>query len=368
MKSSYLCANFIEMEEKIVLFVPKSAGTLVERLGDLYRQICDVMNAKQILPDHLLWARAYLSDAVNQVESIRQHSLYKEILSKGAFSYVQQAPLCGCKVALIMSFVLEGKLIKEGNPSQCIIHNNETDYYYQSVRLTASEAASLSVKEQTKECFRRHITWLKANELTLRDNCMRTWLYVRDIDYNYHSVVEGRNEVFRSEGLTPTTHFIASTGIGGMGDNAKAVVGIDFFSVGGVSSKKVKYLQAPEFLNPTYQYGVAFERGTLLQIGDQQRLFISGTASIDKNGECVYLGDVHEQTERLLLNIDQLLADGGSSLQELRLLIVYLRDVSDYELVNKYLKQRFPKLAILVTYAPVCRPQWLIEAEGLVIK
>ena len=51
--------------------------------------------------------------------------------------------------------------------------------------------------------------------MTIRDNLVRTWIYVADIDVNYDGVVRARNDVFRRYGLTADTHYIASTGIGG---------------------------------------------------------------------------------------------------------------------------------------------------------
>ena len=79
---------------------------------------------------------------------------------------------------------------------------------------------------------------------------------------NFSGVVRGRNNVFENEGLTKDTHFIASTGIGGASEDCHALVGVDFFSVDGISSDCIRYLQALDFLNPTSEYGVAFERGT----------------------------------------------------------------------------------------------------------
>jgi hypothetical protein len=48
-------------------------------------------------------------------------------------------------------------------------------------------------------------------------------------------------------------------------------------------------------------------------------------------------------------------------------LLVYLRDVSDRANVQAWLSQRFPDLPVLVLHAAVCRPEWLIEVEGVAI-
>ena len=49
----------------------------------------------------------------------------------------------------------------------------------------------------------------------LSENCIRTWIYVQNVDTNYAGVVKARNEVFVTQNLTEKTHYIASTGIGG---------------------------------------------------------------------------------------------------------------------------------------------------------
>ena len=146
------------------------------------------------------------------------------------------------------------------------------------------------------------------------------------------------------EGLTADTHFIASTGIGGCALSKQALVSIDFFSVEGLSEDEVDYLHALDYLNPTHEYGVAFERGTRLCLPEGDMLFISGTASINNKGECLYNGDVLAQTERLFLNIDKLLADKGAALAHLKYIIVYQRDVADARVVEKYLQEKYSSL------------------------
>ncbi len=48
-------------------------------------------------------------------------------------------------------------------------------------------------------------------------------------------------------------------------------------------------------------------------------------------------------------------------------LIVYLRDPRDFERVDDYGFHRFPRLPIITAQGAVCRPEWLIEVEGIAI-
>jgi enamine deaminase RidA (YjgF/YER057c/UK114 family) len=118
-------------------------------------------------------------------------------------------------------------------------------------------------------------------------------------------------------------------------------------------------------LCPTKDYSVTFERGTRISYADRAHHFISGTASIDNEGNVVHVGDVMMQLDRTIMNIEALLRSGGARLQDLMYLIVYLRDPTDYARINGKLKERFPDLPMVIVQGAVCRPEWLIEIEGV---
>ena len=202
--------------------------------------------------------------------------------------------------------------------------------------------------------------------MTLKDHCLRTWFFVRDIDHHYGGVVSGRNAIFAHEGLTADDHFIASTGIGGYTDNTQTIVAADFLSADtGTHDANIRYLKALDYLNPTAEYGVAFERGTAITLWGTRYRFISGTASIDCHGRCVHRGDVVKQADRLFTNISKLLEDDGATLADMAYYIVYLRDVADAATISRYMAERYPHTPYLITEARVCRPEWLIEVEGI---
>lgn len=346
---------------------PQCGGSLTAQLQELKTLLRNRMLEAGLTPAELLQARVYLTDAANQWAAVCAHPLYTCYLSAAAVSYIEQPLLDGAKVALQLWFSTRPGLRKRGAPDCLTAEWDDVKLLFHSVRLSSQEADGLTAEEQTRLAFARHCTLLQAHGLTLEANCHRTWIYVRDIDRNYAGVVAGRNAFFADEGLTAETHYIASTGIEGYADNAAAAVCVDFFSVGGDGQAGVKYLHAPDFLNPTHEYGVAFERATALDFPAERYVLVSGTASIDRNGECLYRGDVLAQTERLFLNIEKLLEDGNAGLADLRYMIVYLRDVADRETVEAYLDRRFPGVPRLLTAARVCRPEWLIEVEGIAV-
>ena len=199
-------------------------------------------------------------------------------------------------------------------------------------------------------------------------NCIRTWFFVRDVDTQYHGLVKARRENFIQQGLTEKTHYISSTGIGGNPADTKSLVQLGTYAITGLEPDQQHYLYAPTHLNPTYEYGVTFERGTIVEYGDRDHIFISGTASINNKGEVVHVGDIVQQTKRMWENVEALLKEGGADFQDVMQIIVYLRDTADYEVVKDLFADRFPHIPTIITLAPVCRPTWLVEMECIAVK
>ncbi|MGN1213642.1 MAG: Rid family hydrolase [Bacteroidaceae bacterium] len=350
------------MREVVDVINAPSFLSVGEGLDEIYASMKQWFSSRGIVFDCIIWSRVYLTDPANQLETVKSHALYANVLSRGAFSYVGQPLLNGAKVAVVFAVDLDAKAVKRGTPDKMIVAEGEAEAFYHSVRLTDNEVVGLTARQQTELIFARHQEWLEANDMTLKDNCVRTWLFVRDIDRNYADVMKGRNAVFEKEGLTADTHYIASTGIGGYMAQTQPVVAIDFFSVRD-KNLAPHYLNALEYLNHTHEYGVAFERGVKVNVFRTDKVYISGTASIDKFGKCLFVGDVKRQTDRLFLNISQLLADAGRTLSDIVYMIVYLRDVADVKFLNDYIKEHFPEVPRVVVKADVCRPQWLVEVE-----
>lgn len=181
-------------------------------------------------------------------------------------------------------------------------------------------------------------------------------------------MVKGRNLIFALENLTPKTHFITSTGIGGRHANPQALVLMDTYAVLGIQPEQIHYLYAPSHLNPTYEYGVSFERGTYIDYGDRRQVFISGTASINHKGEIVHPGNIRKQVERMWANVEALLKETGCDFTHVAHLLIYLRDIADYTMVKEMFENRFPDIPKVFLQAPVCRPGWLVEMECMACK
>ncbi|MCD8387400.1 MAG: hypothetical protein LUD17_10995 [Bacteroidales bacterium] len=314
-------------------------------------EMCLLMARSALSPQiELVMKRYFLTDAAGQKLS-RQ-------LIPCAVSKVEQAPVDGTAVAIWAHFMRQPRVERLDN-GWFEVSNPEGRHLW----LTGAQVSGASSEDATRRILTDLAEQLKAEGLSLADNCMRTWLFVRDIDNNYKGVVNGRNEAFAQYGLTPETHFIASTGIAGASADPRSTVMIDAYAIDGIKPEQVRYLHAPHRLNPTHEYGVAFERGTAIDFPTYRQVIISGTASINNRGEVVHVGDIEGQTRVMLDNIEALLADAGADWEDVGHAIIYLRNPEDYNRVKPILDERIGWVPHVALHAPVCRPEWLIEVE-----
>ena len=307
-----------------------------------------------------VFKRFFLSDAANQADYLQ--ALHTEC-SDCPLSIVEQAPLDGTKIAMWV-------YMQKGVQSKALPHGlfEVKHGAYRHLWLAGACNRASTSEYQTRLWLNDYVMQLLEQGCRLADHCIRTWFFVQNVDVNYAGVVKARNEVFVTQNLTDKTHFIASTGIAGRHASPEVLVQMDAYAVDGIRKEQVHYLYAPTHLNPTYEYGVSFERGTYVDYGDRRQVFISGTASINNKGEIVHPGDIRKQTLRMWENVEMLLKEAECTFEHVGHLLVYLRDIADYTVVREMFEERFPNIPKVYLQAPVCRPGWLIEMECMAVR
>lgn len=302
-----------------------------------------------------VFKRYFLSDAANQVNTLL--ATVPESATCGC-SVIQQPPLNGTKIALWVYLQTEMDPSTLANGLFEASHNGYRHLWGGSAYNHAQTS-----EYQTRLLLKDYVMQLIEAGGHLAKNCIRTWFFVQNVDVNYAGVVKARNEVFVTQDLTEKTHYISSTGIGGRNADPTVLVQLDTYAVIGLKPEQIHFLYAPTHLNPTYEYGVSFERGTYVDYGDRRQVFISGTASIDNKGNILYPGDIRKQTHRMWENVEALLQEAEMNFDHIGQMIVYLRDIADYQVVKAMFDERFPHTPKVILSAPVCRPGWLIEME-----
>ena len=336
--------------------------TVTDRTATFSNQLAEVAADYAAFVDELggklrpVFCRWFVSDAANQARLLPK-------FDNCAVSVVEQPPLSLTKVALWV-WAMEADSVFPLPDGGFAVESNGHTHLFEGSRCRPgmdSESATYDMLSTTERA-------LRSIDGSLIDNCVRTWFFVQNVDVNYGGVVEGRNRAFAELGLTPATRFIASTGIGGRHADKTATVQMDSYSVKGLKKGQMRQVNAPQYLNPTYEYGVAFERATSVDYEDRRNLFISGTASIDNRGMVVWEGDIRRQTLRMWTNVEALLKAADCGWEDVGQMLVYLRDPADYAVVAEMYEERFPDIPYVILLAPVCRPGWLIEMECMAMK
>ena len=341
-------------EYHVMIHATRPEATYEEQLNAVVDTYCQLRES-ELQGAVAIFKRYFLSDAANQADMLLALSAE---CSDCALSVVEQPPLNGTKIALWV-------YLQKGVETQ-VLHNGLFEVRHGAYRHLwggGSFNRAANSEYQTRLIFRDYILQLTEANCTLAANCLRTWIFVQNVDVNYPGVVKARKEVFATQNLTEETHFIASTGIEGRYFDPMVFVTMDTYAVSGICPGQIRYLYAPEHLNRTYEYGVTFERGTAVTYGDRRHVFISGTASIDRYGEIVHAGDVIKQTSRMIENIEALLKEADATLNDIMQAVIYIRDTADYARVKRYIDEHHPSLPYIIVRAPVCRTGWLVEME-----
>jgi reactive intermediate/imine deaminase len=104
------------------------------------------------------------------------------------------------------------------------------------------------------------------------------------------------------------------------------------------------------------------------RVGDL--VIVSGQAAIDENGQIVGAGDFDAQAEQTFRNLQRVLEAGGSSLDRVVKVTIFLTDMSNFpkivELRGKWFSQPWPADTI-VEVTSLALPELEIEIEAIAV-
>jgi len=343
---------------------PEKTEPIAQQMQTIENAEAELFDAFSISSDTVVVKRIFSSDLINHYEAFLDHK--KRQSADFFLSLIEQPPVSRVKALLLgmcLNNILPDSKSRQGNVFTVDTTPGIKHIFVENLLDPAADQDS-NAEDQTRVIFNLLEKILAGFDTTIKDSVLRTWIYAPNVDADYPEIVKARKEIFNSIHLTKDTHYIASTGIQGKSSKQFARVFMDVWSLKGIDSRNVRYIQVPEYMCPTDNYGVTFERATAVRMGRIDHLFISGTASIDKYGNILYPGDIEKQTERALENISALLEAAGFSREDLSNFMIYLRDPSDYEIVKSVIDRYCENLPAIYTDAPVCRPGWLVEIEG----
>jgi enamine deaminase RidA (YjgF/YER057c/UK114 family) len=213
--------------------------------------------------------------------------------------------------------------------------------------------------EQAYDTFRVARDLLSAADLTFGD-VVRTWIYLRDIDRDYDEFNRARRAFFQDCGLERKP---ASTGVGGAPCAEAHDFQLALYAIGSPRPLTITPMSSAT-LNEAWTYGADFSRGLKVTDANKHALYVSGTASIGESGQTVAVGDFAAQADRMLCNIESLLAAQGATFADIVSGATYVKNATDARALRAMFRSRgFDGFPCALVEAPLCRPELLCETE-----
>lgn len=199
----------------------------------------------------------------------------------------------------------------------------------------------------------------------------RTWFFLDDILSWYDDFNRARNDVFKTFGLlngSPKSMIPASTGIRGRNARGHRCT-FDLIATRPLEGRElsVERLHNP-LQNEAPEYGSSFSRGLSVTTDRCRYFLVSGTASIDEEGNTVHAGDFESQAKRTIDNIESLLALGGAVYDDVCQASAFIKFPEDVERMRRILRQRgLENLPLVCTIEDVCRDDLLVELDATAV-
>lgn len=192
-------------------------------------------------------------------------------------------------------------------------------------------------------------------------NTVRTWLFADSILSWYDQLNKARNQFFENHDiyhqLVP-----ASTGIGTANFHGKHLA-TQLLAVRPKNGTVKRYSVDSPLQCPALNYRSSFSRAVKLDTRDHSRLYISGTAAIDKAGKTAFVGNAAAQLELTMQVVEALLEHAGMNWSNTVSSLAYFKDSRDFGLLDEYCCRRDIRLPHIKLQADVCREDLLFEIE-----
>lgn len=199
----------------------------------------------------------------------------------------------------------------------------------------------------------------------------RTWFYLRDILDWYGEFNEVRNAAFKHLGLTGTaqaSHLPASTGVGGR-NLRDSWCTLDLLAAQRLPGHAfhIERLSNPQ-QNEAPEYGSAFARGLCLATDLSRSMFVSGTASINENGDSIHPEDFVRQTEQTIDTVRALLQAAAADLDDICQATAFIKRPCDVEAYHQLIRRLgLESLPAVCMIGDICREELLFELDATAV-
>ena len=388
----YSVVELTDVRQFHIVAVPQSGCTLEQQARDALRMIETVLE-KEGARSSVVRQTVFVADAAF-VKPCKQ--LMREFYGEDmpTTTYVRQRPCDGKMLAIEVMGVGADAQIERISEQLVVASHNGLSWAH--VGGVMPRNALASVFDGSKSAFTTMCALL--DEAGIRfDQIVRTWLYLGDI-VGMEGPVQRNNELNRARtDFFTGTRFLADrlprmiSGVPSAEIHAYPAstgIGADGFDVtmGCVAlATERKDILAVPLENPrqtaAYDYAAAyspkspkFARAMALSCGSHATIFVSGTASIT-DSETRHIGDAVKQTHETIDNIVALIGEAnlarhglpglGAVIGNMGMVRVYVKNQEDYAAIRAACEERLGDVPAVYTIADVCRPDLLVEIEGV---
>jgi enamine deaminase RidA (YjgF/YER057c/UK114 family) len=112
-----------------------------------------------------------------------------------------------------------------------------------------------------------------------------------------------------------------------------------------------------------WEESVGYSR--VVKVGNQ--VFVTGTTSVDEDGNIVGVGDVYKQTEYIISKIEKYLNEAGAKLENVVRTRMFVVNIADWKEIGKVHHKFFKNIKPATTMVEVnglIEPDLLIEIEA----
>jgi len=273
-----------------------------------------------------------------------------------------------------------GKRVSSGVYGR-VRYSFNSELLFGSVALSESDVPELSGEAGGNESPLQRITKLAFQEIFgLLDklnypHLLRIWNYFPAINVESHGLERyrqfnvGRQQAFAACDRSLTEDIPAACALGTVGDQLIIYfIAVRDKPVAIENPRQVSAYHYPSDYGPSEP---TFSRASLGRVGEQEVLFISGTASIIGH-RSVHIGDVVAQTKETLANIEAVAGEANRVSSKVRYDLgsmsykAYLRRTEDFDAVHNVLLQDIgPDVQVVYLQADICRQDLLVEIEAI---
>jgi len=366
-------------------------GDFESRFVEIREKFVEVLPQYSMM-DSAVAMSVFLND-IGQKQFLRQK--FREFFGENfpATTYIPQTSCFGNSIVVEL-FAVSGE-----NTNLEIKRHSENSVQVNADDMSILFCGDIRSDEVPLHSYDRSLSAIQKMQILLERNgfdisdLYRTWLYQGHIvdtegdTQRYKELNRSRSDVFNGQKFItqflPQDHrgiaFPSSTGIGA--DDYDLVI-----SCQAIKSQRNDLIIVP-LENPmqisAFDYGEVyspkspkFSRAMAFVAGSDAKVYISGTASIT-DSESRFEGDPVGQTNQTLDNIAVLVTPEnlsrhgvngfGATLEQLAVARVYVKNKNDFPVIRQVCDQRMPGVPIVYTFADVCRPELLVEIEGVIV-